>query len=185
MALPQSSTTGPGREGLCRRIAVSAAPFFDSAGRPNQPFWGDQTGPKLFLWESLNENERQECLELMKTESNWTVWCKSKTNVTDAVPQEFREFSTRVFQGKYTKSTKNMNSQDEGGGKHVLRARGWWKRGDISTCQTKCGMECWTSRNDKLVVDSSRQPLQDAWVHESDNDDLTINLQGLERDFWL
>ena len=28
----------------------------------------------------------------MKTDGNWTVWCKSKTNPTDVVPQEFREF---------------------------------------------------------------------------------------------
>ena len=48
--------------------AVSAAPFFDSAGRPNQPFWGDQTGPRLILWESLDDDEKRECLKMMKTQ---------------------------------------------------------------------------------------------------------------------
>ena len=34
-------------------------------------------------------------------------------------------------------------------------------------------------------VDKSRQSLKDSWEHESDKDELNINLQGLERDFWL
>jgi len=165
--------------------AVSIAPFFDSAGRPNQPFWGDQTGPKLVLWESLNDNEKQECLTMMKTETNWTVWCKSKTNSTDAVPQAFRDFGTKVFSGKCAQSSKGNSNQKEGGGKHVLRARGWWKRGDVSTGQIKFGMECWTSSNDTSEVDESWQPLKDAWEHDSDKDELSINLQGPERDFWL
>ena len=165
--------------------AVSAAPFFDSAGRPNQPFWGDQTGPRLILWESLNDEEKKESLNMMKTEGNWTVWCKSKTNPTEVVPQDFRNFGQKVFDGQCTKPAKNTDEQSEGGGKHVLRARGWWKRGDVSTCQTKCSMQCWTSRDNVLDADKSRQSLISAWEHESDKDELEVNLQGPERDFWL
>ena len=46
-------------------------------------------------------------------------------------------------------------------------------------------MECWTSCNDGLDADKSRQSLKGAWEHESDKDELEVNLQGLERDFWL
>ena len=31
----------------------------------------------------------------MKTEGNWTVWCKSKTNPTEVVPQDFRNFGQK------------------------------------------------------------------------------------------
>ena len=93
--------------------AVSAAPFFDSAGRPNQPFWGDQIGPRLILWESLDEDEKQECLKLMKTEGNWTVWCKSKTNPTDVVPQEFREFGKKSFSALNQQKTRTTKTKAE------------------------------------------------------------------------
>ena len=43
----------------------------------------------------------------------------------------------------------------------------WWKRGDVSTCQTKCSMQCWTSRDNVLDADKSKQSLISAWEHES------------------
>jgi hypothetical protein len=46
--------------------AVTAAPFFENAGRPSKPFWGQQQGSKLVLWESLNEEDREACLKVLQ-----------------------------------------------------------------------------------------------------------------------
>jgi hypothetical protein len=38
--------------------AVTAPPFFPSAGRGAIRFWGKEQGPTIFLWESLGEDGR-------------------------------------------------------------------------------------------------------------------------------
>jgi hypothetical protein len=55
--------------------AVTAAPFFASAGSPSQPFWGPQQGSKLVLWESLDEEEQVKCWKVLEQEKGWVVWC--------------------------------------------------------------------------------------------------------------
>jgi hypothetical protein len=45
-------------EVVIRESAVTSAPFFESAGRQSQPFWGSHQGNKLVLWESLSEEEK-------------------------------------------------------------------------------------------------------------------------------
>ena len=40
--------------------AVTAPPFFPSAGRGTTQFWGEKQGPAVFLWESLDEEGRKE-----------------------------------------------------------------------------------------------------------------------------
>ena len=57
--------------------AMKAAPFFESAGRPSQPFWGPQQGNKLVLWESLSE-EKVKCWEILQQEKGWTIWCRAQ-----------------------------------------------------------------------------------------------------------
>ena len=37
-------------------------------------------------------------------------------------------------------------SGQEASGKHVVRARGWWKRGDVAACTAGYKMECWTHK---------------------------------------
>jgi hypothetical protein len=56
--------------------AVTVAPFFSSAGRPSQPFWGPQQGNKLVLWESLDEEEQARCWKVLEQEKGWIVWCE-------------------------------------------------------------------------------------------------------------
>jgi hypothetical protein len=40
--------------------AVTAPPFFPSAGRGATRFWGKKQGPTIFLWQSLGEEGREE-----------------------------------------------------------------------------------------------------------------------------
>ena len=53
--------------------AVTAPPFFPSAGRGTTQFWGKRQGPAVFLWESLDEAGRKECEETMRTRRDWQL----------------------------------------------------------------------------------------------------------------
>ena len=70
--------------------AVTAAPFFASAGRPSQPFWGPQQGNKLVLWESLDEEEQATCWKVLEQEKGWVVWCRANPGKIDKEKQAFR-----------------------------------------------------------------------------------------------
>ena len=41
---------------------LTAAPFFEGAGRPSGPFCGPQQGLRVILWESLSSEDQQKCL---------------------------------------------------------------------------------------------------------------------------
>jgi len=58
--------------------AMSAPPFFQSAGRGDLLFWGEKEGPMVVIWESLSEQEKKSWLEESSTMNDWVVWCKSK-----------------------------------------------------------------------------------------------------------
>ncbi len=85
---------------LIGESAVTAAPFFESAGRPNMPFWGEHVGPKctkMVLCESLQDEEKEACLEVLKSESNWVVWCRGKPNKQNQGKQICQRSRTNAF----------------------------------------------------------------------------------------
>jgi hypothetical protein len=49
--------------------AVTAPPFFPSAGRGMTRFWGNEQGPTVFLWDGLGEEGREECERVIRTET--------------------------------------------------------------------------------------------------------------------
>jgi hypothetical protein len=136
--------------------AVTAASFFESAGRPSKPFGGAQQGNKLIFWEK------------------------------DKGEQAFREHSRRIFTGECKELKRDSDSREEtSGGKHVTRARSWWKRGDVSACADQINMECWVHQDIILDDDKANQSSKEAWEQGDNKDELTKDLQGPERQFWL
>ena len=57
---------------------MSAPPFFQSAGRGDLKFWGEDDGPTVVVWESLSESEQEQWLEKMGKSKDWVVWCRSR-----------------------------------------------------------------------------------------------------------
>jgi hypothetical protein len=57
--------------------AVTAPPFFPSAGRGTTKFWGKRQGPTVFLWESLDEGGREECERAIRRHKDWVVWSRA------------------------------------------------------------------------------------------------------------
>jgi len=47
--------------------AMSAPPFFQSAGRGDLLFWGEKEGPTVLTWESLSEQEKESWVEEANT----------------------------------------------------------------------------------------------------------------------
>ena len=162
---------------------LTAAPFFEGAGRPSVPFWGPQQGRRVILWESLSPEDQQMCLNDLQDNKDWVIWCKAKPK--DMATQAFRSYGQCIFEGKKGKPKQAKGShEDVSGGKHVVRARSWWKRGDVSACAAQTRMQCWVHQD--TVVDECHveMKMREAWDHEHSKDEMNIDLQGLERHYW-
>ena len=86
---------------LIGESTVTAAPFFEGAGRPSKPYWGPQQGRRVILWESLSLEGQQECLTELQNDAEWVIWCKAKPK--DKVTQTFRDHGKCIFEGKRAK----------------------------------------------------------------------------------
>jgi len=65
---------------------MSAPPFFQSAGRGDLKFWGEDDGPTVVVWESSSESEQEQWLEKMGKSKDWVVWCRSREKRRRATP---------------------------------------------------------------------------------------------------
>jgi hypothetical protein len=52
---------------------ITAAAFFEGAGRPSQPFWGPQQGRQVILWESLSPEDQERYHLDLQTDANWVI----------------------------------------------------------------------------------------------------------------
>jgi hypothetical protein len=99
--------------------------------------------------------------------------------------QAFREHGRCIFEGKREKPKQaNGTQEDISGGKHVVRARSWWKRGDVSACAAQTHMQCWVHRDAIFDEGQVEMNMREAWEHEHSKDETNIDLRGLERHFW-
>jgi hypothetical protein len=98
--------------------------------------------------------------------TEWVIWCKA--NPKDKATQAFREYGKCIFEGKRAKVTQhNDNQEGSSGGKHVTRARGWWKRGDVDACAAQTNMQCWVSQGMIFDDEQAETHLREAWEHDS------------------
>ena len=139
--------------------AVTAPPFFPSAGRGTTQFWGKRQGPAVFLWEGLDEEGRKECEETMRTRKDWVVWSRARPAKGDCKLRGFEQEGKAVFQGKVKRKkkgqgrveandeTENDAPEDEvEGGGRACRQKGWWKRGDVETKLNTVNMTAWVHK---------------------------------------
>ena len=171
--------------------AVTAPPFFKHAGRGGTNFWGDsrswQEEPTVFLWDSLDEQGRKQCIEVMQKRTDWVVWARTSPSKREG--RSHREFEThgRVFVGQGAKGKPKSGAgkgttQGENGG-NACRWKGWWKRGDIKAKTSPWPMACWVHAT--AGDERSRQLIEDAMSSEAKKDECKVALDGEERDFWI
>jgi hypothetical protein len=86
--------------------AVSAPPFFPSAGRGTTRFWGKEQGPTVFLWESLGEEGREECERVIRTHRDWVVWSRARPMKGNCTLRGFEHVEKAIFCGKVKRRKK-------------------------------------------------------------------------------
>jgi len=55
---------------------MSAPPFFQSAGRGDLKFLGEDGRPTVVAWESLSGSEQEQWSKKMGKSKDWAVWCR-------------------------------------------------------------------------------------------------------------
>ena len=86
---------------------MSAPPFFQSAGRGDLKFWGEDDGSTIVVWESLLESEQEQWSEKMGKSKDWVVWCRSRKK-----DEEQRPFEVDGKQNSQTAASKPNPKQE-------------------------------------------------------------------------
>ena len=181
--------------------AVSAPPFFRSAGRGQTVFWGQPMGPTVFLWESLDEEGRKACDEVVRTRTDWVVWSRTRPLSSEEHTGEHAAIGKAVFKGRARLAQNNdrVEGEDElsdeemeetqSDGKtrnsKACRQRGWWKTGNVAACICSAGMTAWVHKECTTLDQTSIVNLHQAWDCTEEKDECEVRLTGPERDYWL
>ena len=122
---------------------MSAPPFFQSAGRGDLKFWGEDDGPTVVVWESLSEFEQEQWLENMGKSKDWVVWCRSREKDEEQRPFEV-DFSNRSKQA----NPKAGEKTDKKGGKgQSVRWKVRWRQGNIKCAVSEEYASCWVHQD--------------------------------------
>ena len=87
-------------EQLQGESAVTAPPFFRSAGRGERVFWGREQGPTVFVWESLDAEGRKRCEEVTRSTRNWVVWSRTNPRRGRDETRAYTMVGKALFEGK-------------------------------------------------------------------------------------
>ena len=134
--------------GECGRWRVNnhGSAVFRRRGSTTKVFLGTSERTKSDSVGEPAPEDQEKCLTELQSDRHWVIWCKAKPK--DMAAQLFREYGKCVFVGKCTRQKQVGESQAESsGGKHVTRAKGWWKRGDVAACAAQTNMHCWVHQD--------------------------------------
>jgi len=165
--------------------AMSAPPFFQSAGRGDLLLRGEQEGPTVVIWESLSEQEKAIWLEYTSTMLGWVVWCKSKKRA-----EEIRSFElsgkVTFFNNDETKSKEEKNKKNGSQMKahcgQSVRYSSWWKQGNIKMAVSEEHASCWVHK-DLTVTTKQIQALLTAARASGGKDECQVQLTGIEQKY--
>ena len=65
-------------ERLEGEAVMSALSFFQSAGRGDPKFLGEDDRPTVVVWKSSSESEQEQWSKKMGKSKDWVVWCRSR-----------------------------------------------------------------------------------------------------------
>jgi len=103
--------------------AMSAPPFFQSAGRGDLLFWGVGEGPTVVTWESLSEQEKASWLEEASTMHDWVVWCRSKKGAEEIRSFELSE--KEIFSDYDATKSKDEKNKRRGAKRRHIAGRAY------------------------------------------------------------
>jgi hypothetical protein len=121
-SLEESNLFSPTRHLLLKRFwkidrvhvlpAVAGPSFFPSVSKGDECWWGTQDSNTVFLWDTMDNEDRQDSLEALREKDNWVVW-KTKD---DKWTQELRR------EGFHQLLSLNRNTRDDYWGNKI---KGW------------------------------------------------------------
>jgi len=116
------NTTSPGEQ------VMSASPFFQSAGRGDLKFWGQDDEPTVVVWESLSESEQEQWSENMGKSKDWVVWCRSRKK--DEQQRPFEVDGKEIFsnRSKQIKAIAGEKTDKKGGKEQSVPWKAWWQQ---------------------------------------------------------
>jgi len=105
---------------------MSAPPFFQSAGRGDLKFWGEDDGPTVVVWESLSELEQEQWPKKMGKSKDWVVWYRSRKK--DEEQRLFEVDGKEIFSNcsKPTQSKAGEKKNKKGSNRHTVHWKAWW-----------------------------------------------------------
>ncbi len=156
------------------------------------------SGPTVFLWESLDEGGREECEKAICTHRDWVVWSRTRPAKGDCKLRGFEQEGKAVFQGKVKRKKKahetartkdeaeNDDPEDEvEGGGRACRQKGWWKCGDVEAKLNTVNMTAWVHRECDVIEEEAITKLQEAWDCSEQKDECIVRLNDLEGAYWM
>ena len=173
---------------------VTAAPFFDVAGRGGIPFWGQTAGPEVVLWDTLDANEQQDWKQMRAKHDDYII-VRRKPGMQEECVGKCSErppgrcVLTLCEEGqKNGAQAKRRGSSAPTGRGH--RAKGWWSRGDIQATLNEYDLECWVHERktaESIGKDRIRKlPARGAsWECTLAKDECRIRLDDRESQYWL
>ena len=173
---------------FCGETAVTAPPFFEAACAGDQIFWGNEQGPVVVLWDSLDDAAKTACEKRFEQSEDWVVWSRERQPKDSAGVRPFERFGRQIFGGKAkltSAPSPDKNSEHDASKGRAIRCKGWWKTGALDTCNNPHNMACWVHRNSPDVQQSSLDTLRAAWENAADKNECEATLEGPDRDFWL
>jgi len=94
---------------------MSAPPFFQSAGRGDLKFWGEDDRPTVVVWKSFSESEQEHLSEKMGKSKDWVVWCRSSKEDEEQRPFEVDGKEILSNRSKQAKPKAGEKTDKEGG----------------------------------------------------------------------
>ena len=131
---------------------VAAPPFFETAHRGTQQFWGTGTGAAVVLWDTLTEEERDAWGQESATRRDWILVRRPPKKGQPQQGEQRSEPPGHIIL-RLKKNGKKPDPRRGGDEKpsrgRAFRERGWWSRGAIEATLNEHGLECWVHEDVK------------------------------------
>ena len=170
---------------------VTAAPFFDTARRGKTCFWGEDDGPEVVLWDTLDEEEKREWRGTRGGRKDYIIVRKAPSGPRKGdVKAELDPPGKCVLRLSRTGGDCRELDEEAGGSERRSRgqrATGWWKRGDVQATLNEYGIECWIHHlvTMREIGADRMQMIRSSWQCELEKDECQIRLNEREAPYWL
>ena len=88
--------------------AIAVQPLFLGARRGNRDLWGKTDDAQVILWDSLQEEDKTECIKQMASNTKWVVWKTMRKDNNNPNEEKLRELGMCIFQSSTGNQTSSM-----------------------------------------------------------------------------